>query len=256
MRNKDRTKKVTKMPQEDILMYRIVILLIVGIFGMAILRSFSSGIDQDISKVLFWLSIPLFAFAILLPWFFGAEKSKSSNESIISVGGISISIGLLAFMMFTYRLVQSAIIKFQVLFLVVIFLAFLYNIHSRGFFKISLVLFSEIVSMYYTAGEFSFPFEKILHIILPSISVLLPIACITVEICGNLLADDGKIKIGKITLSTLEKGFYSISMVAVSLIMLVCAALILILPYIMSLLVAAILVLYIIFGIVCTVRLM
>lgn len=257
MGNKDRLKKANnKMPKEDILMYRIVILLIVGILGMALLRSFSLGIDTDIADVLFWLSIPLLAFAVLLPRFLKSDKKEKSSDSIISIGGISLFIGLIAFMMLTYQYVQSAMIKFQVLFLAVVFLGFLYNIHTRGFFKISLVTFAELVSLYYATGEFTFPAEKILHVISPVISVLLPLACITIEACGHLLTDDGKISIGKITLSSSEKGFYSISMIISSLIMLVFSVLLLIMPQMISPIIVILLIMYIIFGIICTIKLM
>lgn len=245
------------MPREDILMYRIVILIVLGLGGFTGLRYFSSEahINTKFMEVLPWICIPILALAVIIPFAVRYYFKIDEKNNVITSVGISLFAAMFSIMGICYYHTSSPSTKFQVMFLVVVFLAFLYNIHAREFYRFSFLFATYMFFMYYANVDGQYVVDRVLSYSSKFLIFALPAFMIAFEIIARLVGKRGKIRIGKLKIRYMNDNFYAVSVMALSVLAAAARLIVIFSAVTLTPVMIALAVIYFAFGIVCTIKL-
>ena len=208
------------MSAEDIQLYRLFCIFGVAILGFAALRMISYGTFFEILGVGRWIALALL---------------------ILTIGGYMWMIVHLSILK-----MEQPMFKCQVAFGFVALFATIYNIYKKEFRTISAVTFVSLMALYYASTPLYTWLEKTLNVVSKGIIFVLPIVMILLSLPAI------RAKLGLQDVSDKFNTWISIIMYAV---ILVCALVVTLVPALFLYMMIALLAIYVVVGIVCTIRL-
>ncbi len=248
MNEKNMTGQNTKpISKEDIQLYRLFCIFGAAILGFAAFRLVPYA---TFSKVLYpagrFVALALL-IAVAAGWvFIRFVKKTDESERIVTSTGVAYFLIPVLYLLFTFLWMDAPIMKCQVAFGFVSLFAAIYNIFKKEFRAISAVTFLTIMALYYASHDFQFAYEEILSVICKGLVFLIPAAMIVA-----LLIPCCKKK----TCALVTDKFGKLLTIGLSALLIVLALVTLILPAIFLYIMIAILAVYVVIGIVCTIRL-
>ncbi len=247
MNEKNMTSKKNKaaLPEEDIQLYRLFCIFGVAILGFAGFRLPYATLFGFLRWGQ-WLTLGLLVLVIGAYVFIHFVKKVDESKNIVTSTGVAYFLIPVLYLLTTFRSMEDPMIKCQVAFGFVALFAAIYNIFKKEFRLISAVTFLSLVALYYASHTTYDTYENILAIASKGLIFLIPalvIAALVIPQNSKRAASLVKDKFGKIL---------TIVMCAV---LLVCALLVLIVPSVFLYVMIAILAVYVVVGIVCTIRL-
>ena len=252
---KNTAEALAKKQKDDVALYRIIILLLGGMIGFPLI-----GMLGKIPKEIWDEYMPLFcicgwvlvATAIFVPVYFKKVLKKNEDGKLITSFGIGVSLALSGFIFALYPFLDDASGKFQIAFIMVILTGCVYHLYTRGFFEISVSLCVCMVFFYFINVQPFTYFELFLN-------YFCKIAVFPVSICGLVLTilklvgvKEGK----KFSRLLPDNRFYAVisavvwgsALAAAALLIAFSASFVFILTYFI--------VLFIVLGIICTIKLL
>lgn len=240
-----------KSRKDDISIYRILILLLIGMIGFPAI----GALDNIFETTLLYLCAAggiLIAAAAVLYIYSRIFAGKNAGAKLLISFGISFGMATAGLFLVLYPFFDGASGKFQAAFIMIILLGCIYNLYTRGFFGISLAIFLCIFLLYFinivpvTALEF----------ILQRFS---RIAVFPLTVCGMIFAAFKifGVKIPqKIERFLPESRFYAVLSLLVWSSNIVAAACLMAFPAVYAFILAYFIVLFIVLGIICTIKLL
>ncbi|MGN1095349.1 MAG: hypothetical protein ACI4QR_03065, partial [Eubacteriales bacterium] len=192
-----RNKKITskRMPGEDIALYRMIILLVVGIIGFSLLASLGKASRLFLAQAQKY-SVPFgilfIAAAIFLMIYKRKHKKTPDTAGIVTYKDISISLVILGVMLSLYPLFSDPIVKYQVAFVAIVILGFVKNLYTRGFFELAASICFFAFCIYFINADSATSFETFLSmlckiIVFPVSAVMIVSACFLLS--GNVKSE-------------------------------------------------------------------
>lgn len=253
-KNMKKNQKLSAMPKEDVQLYRLFAVFGAAIIGFAGLRLVN---ESKLLRVLAWgrwVALALLAAAI--GWVVYVHFVKRIDESgkVFTSVGVSYFLIPILFMLVMYPSFEKANMKFQIAFAGISLFAVIYNIFKREFKNISALTFVCAVCLYYVhTVTYDLP-ETIFAYLCKGLSFVLPLAVIALLICA-FRAKNGVVKVAGREIYKLESRFGGILTLILCILFLVASVLLFLVPSSFVYVMISLLVLYVVVGIVCTIRL-
>ncbi len=245
-KNTKNKKNDVRMTAEDIQLYRLFCIFGVAILGFAALRLISYGTFFNILGVGRWIALALLILTIGGYIYLRFVKKIDESEKVITSTGVAYFLIPIFFLLASFRAMEQPMFKCQVAFGFVALFATIYNIYKKEFRTISAVTFISLMALYYASTPLYSWLEKTLNVVSKGVIFLLPIAMIL------LALPTVRAKLGLSNMSDKFHMWLSIIMYAV---ILVCALVVMIVPALFLYMMIALLAVYVVVGIVCTIRL-
>ncbi len=239
-------KKDVKVASEDLQLYRLFCIFGAAILGFAAFRMIPYATFSRVLLYGQWVALGLLVLVIGAYIYIRFVKKPDEYGKVITSTGIAYFLIPVLLLLATFRLMEQPIFKCQVAFGFVALFAAIYNIFKKEFRVISALTFISIVSLYYASTPLYSWFEMTLNVISKGLIFLLPIALIAVILFA---------KKSKKFSEFIEDRFGALITVIMCVILLVCAVVVLLVPSAFLYVMLAIFAVYIVLGIVCTIRL-
>jgi hypothetical protein len=173
-------------------------------------------------------------------------KKPDESGNVITSTGIAYFLIPVLLLLVMFRSMEQPVFKCQVAFGFIALFAAIYNIFKNEFRAISAVTFLSIVALYYASTPLYSWFEIALNVISKGLVFLLPAALIVTAVFAKRFKKENKLIVDK---------FGAILTIIMCAVLLVCAIVTLIVPSAFLYIMFAIFAVYIVLGIVCTIRL-
>ncbi len=247
MNDKKNTKKTkTALPEEDLQLYRLFCIFGVAIIGFAAFRLIPYESFFGMLKYGRWVTLALLILTVgglcYVSFFWKPDESKN----LVTAKGAAYFLIPVLYLLTTYRMMDNPSFKCQVAFGFVALFAAIYNIYKREFRWISAVAFLSLIALYYASHRFYNTYETVIGGISKALIFLIP----AVIIAAVLLRDRVKFPV---TLAHDRVGAGLI--LTMCGVLLVLALVTLLVPSIFLYAMITILAVYVVIGIVCTIRL-
>ncbi len=254
-KNIKKTQKAP-IPKEDIQLYRLFAIFGAAILGFAGLRLIGNYEGRIFGFLAFgqWIAAALLVAVIAGLVYIRFVKKLDESTRVFTSVGIAYFLIPLLLMLVTYRHIHDANVKFQVAFALVSLFAIVFNVFKREFRNISALVFADALFLYYASAKTYNGFETALAYVSKVLVFLVPVAVI-VLLAIAMRAKGGKVVVGGKNIYTLPERFSGVLALVMAAILLVAGALLVIFPAAFTYVMIALLVLYVIVGIVCTIRL-
>lgn len=245
-KNTKNKKNDVKMSAEDIQLYRLFCIFGVAILGFAALRMISYGTFFEILGVGRWIALALLVLTIGGYIYLRFVKKIDESDKVITTTGIAYFLIPIFTLLACFRAMEQPMFKCQVAFGFVALFATIYNIYKKEFKTISAVTFVSLMALYYASTPLYTWLEKTLNVVSKGIIFVLPIVMILLSLPAI------RAKLGLQDVSDKFNTWISIIMYAV---ILVCALVVTLVPALFLYMMIALLAIYVVVGIVCTIRL-
>ena len=241
-KNKKNVTNEIKHTAEDIQLYRLFCIFGAAILGFALFRMVPYNVFSKILGVGQWIALGLFVLACAAFAVVKLVLKLDESGRIVTVSGIAYFVLPVLLMLACYRTMSNPDFKCQVAFGFLALFAAICNIFKKDFIRISAVTFLSIIAMYYASTETYNWIENVLAavsmVMVFAIPVLFAVACLI----GNRKIKD-------------SSRFDTALMLGVCAFLLVCAAIVTFVPSVFIPVMIAVLIAYVLVGIVCTIRL-
>lgn len=245
------TKIKKSLPKNDITFYRLVVLFvyaIVAIIGINLIRENEVACRKVFSSIYFIIGMAILfvacIFVIIMKYF--ANK-------VIRLNSIAKVLAPLFFMMSIYTNINNANYKTEIVIIATIVLAFVLIVYPKNYFSVSLVVAIEYFSIYCITNSSSKLIDQIFYYIAYPASIIAPCLVILVLILGK---NKKELKIGK---SVIEIGNNKLVNIAALVLMILCiiaALLVIFLPVTFGVVSIALLAVFILIGVICTIKML
>lgn len=246
------------MSQEDIQLYRLFMIFGAAILGFAGLRLIPDHIFSRVLGIGQWIALALLVIATVAYIYIRCIKKVDENGKLITSTGVAYFLLPVLFMLATYRSFDKANFKFQLFFALLSIFAVIYNIYRREFKNITALTFLCAIGLYYAAHSVYSAAYNWIEIAVAALSeavmIALPIFAIALLICA-LTSKNGVVRFKTHKIYELPSKFGGILGLVMSIVLLVAAAVLMILPLAFTYVMIALLICYVVVGIVCTIRL-
>ena len=246
------------MSQEDIQLYRLFMIFGVAILGFAGLRLIPEHVFSRMLGVGRWIALALLVIATAAYVYVRFIKKVNESGKLITSTGIAYFLLPILFMLTTYRSFDKANFKFQLFFALLSIFAVIYNIYRREFKNITALAFVCAVGLYYAAHPVYSAAYSWIEIAVAAVSealmIAFPVFAIVLLICA-MMNKKGVVRFKGHTVYELPGKFAGILGIVMSAVLLIGAAVLMVLPLAFTYVMIAILVCYVVIGIVCTIRL-
>ena len=173
-------------------------------------------------------------------------KKPDESGRVITSTGVAYFILPVLLLLVMFRSMEQPAFKCQVAFGFIALFAAIYNIFKNEFRAISAVTFLSIMALYYASTPLYSWLEITFNVISKGLVFLLPVALIIMVVLAKCSKKENKLFADK---------FGAILTIIMCAVLLVCAIVTLIVPSAFLYIMFAIFAVYIVFGIVCTIRL-
>ncbi|MBQ9748936.1 MAG: hypothetical protein IJV98_09145 [Clostridia bacterium] len=241
-KNKKNTNVDVKHTAEDIQLYRLFCIFGAAILGFALFRMVPYNVFSRVLGIGQWVALGLLVLVIGGYLFVRLVRKPDESGRIVTSTGLAYFLIPVLLMLACYRTMSDPGFKCQVAFGFVALFAAIYNIFKQDFSRISAVTFLSIISLYY-ASTATYNWLENIFAVAAKIAIFLIPALMIAKI---LLDRRAKKDVSR---------FDMVLTLAMCAFLLACAVLVLIVPSIFLYAMITILVVYVIVGIVCTIRL-
>ncbi len=246
------------MSQEDIQLYRLFMIFGVAILGFAGLRLTPEKVFSRMLGIGQWIALALLVIAAAAYVYIRCIKKVDESGKLITSTGVAYFLLPILFMLATYRSFDNANFKFQLFFALLSIFAVIYNIYRREFKNITALTFICAIGLYYAAHPVYSIAYRWIEIAVAAVSealmIALPIFTVALLICA-MMNKKGVVRFKGHKIYELPSKFGGILGLVMSAVLLVCAAVLMIFPLAFTYVMIALLVCYVVIGIVCTIRL-
>lgn len=249
-------KNKVAMPQEDIQLYRLFLIFGVAILGFAGLRRIpeAEGAFVKFLEIGKWIALALLVVSIAAFIYIRCIKKIDESGRVFTSVGVAYFLFPTLFMLAAYPYFENANAKFQLLFALISIFAVIYNIFKREFKNITALTFICAIGLYYAAH----PVYDVLEIIVASVAkalmVALPAFVIVLLICA-FSHKNGVVRFKNHKIYELPSKFGGVLGLIISSALLISALLLLFVPVVFTYVMVTLLAIYVVFGIICTIRL-
>ncbi len=241
-KNMKNNQNQAKHLAEDIQLYRLFCIFGAAILGFALFRMVPYNVFSRILGVGQWIALGLCVLAIGGYLYIRLVKKPDESNRIVTTTGLAYFLIPVLLMLACYRTISDPSFKCQVAFGFIALYAAIYNIFKKNFSDISAVAFLSIVSLYYASISTYNWIENTLSVVAKIAIFLIPVALIV------------KILLDRRNNKNADR-FDMILALIMSILLIVCAVIVLIVPSVFLYMMISILVVYVVVGIVCTIRL-
>lgn len=249
-------KNTTAIPQEDIQLYRLFLIFGVAILGFAGLRRIpeAEGAFLKILEIGQWIALALLVVSIAAFVYIRFVKKIDESGKVITSTGVAYFLFPILFMLSAYRYFENANAKFQLLFALIAIFAVIYNIFRREFKNITAITFICAIGLYYAATPVYDVVEKIFSAVAQAVMVALPAFVIALLICA-FSQKNGVVRFKNHKIYELPSKFGGILGLIISSALFISALILLFVPVAFTYVMVTLLAIYVVFGIICTIRL-
>ena len=247
------------MSAEDIQLYRLFMIFGAAILGFAGLRLVPERIfTRMLSGAGQWIAAAVFVLATAAYVYIRFVKKLDESGKLITSTGVAYFLLPVLFMLATYVSFDKANFKFQLFFALLSIFAVIYNIYKREFKNITAVTFICAIGLYYAANPVYSMAYSWIEIAVAALSealmIALPVFVIALLICA-LTHKNGVLRFKGHKVYELPSRFGGVLALIMSILLLVAAVVLMIVPAVFTYVMLSVLVGYVIVGIVCTIRL-
>ena len=246
------------MSQEDIQLYRLFMIFGAAILGFAGLRLIPDHIFSRVLGIGQWIALALLVIATAAYIYIRCIKKVNESGKLITSTGIAYFVLPVLFMLATYRSFSNANFKFQLFFALLSIFAVIYNIYRREFKNITAITFISAIGLYYAAHSvFTSAYnwvEIAVAALAEALMVALPVFAIAILICA-MTSKNGIVRFKGHKVYEIPSKFAGVLGLVMCVVLLVAAAVLMILPLAFTYVMIALLICYVVVGIVCTIRL-
>ncbi len=246
MNEKNLKRQNNTIPAEDIQLYRLFCIFGAAILGFAAFRLIPYATFSKMLNVGQWIALALLAAVIGGYVYIHYVKKLDESRNIVTSTGVAYFLIPVLVLLVFFRGLDDPKFKCQVVFGFVSLFAAIYNIFKKEFRVISAVTFLSLISLYYASHTFYKGIELVLSVASKGLIFLIPAALVAGVLfagkckkCEDLVSD----QFGKI-LAFVMAG-----------VLLLGAVLALLVPSIFLYIMITVLAVYVVIGIVCTIRL-
>ncbi len=252
-KNIKKTQKAP-IPKEDIQFYRLLAIFGAAILGFAGLRLVNESKLRYVLGVGQWIAaVLLIAVVAGLIYLHRVKKVDESSRVFTSVGVAYFLIPVLLICM-TYRHIHNANVKYQVAFAMVSLFAVIYNVFKREFKNISAFAIANAFFLYYASAKTYNAFETVIAYVSKVLVFVLPVLVIALLVLA-MRAKNGAVVISGKEIYRLPSKIGGILALVMAAALLIAGVILVLLPVAFAYVMIALLVIYILIGIVCTIRL-
>lgn len=245
-KNINNKKKDVKVSAEDIQLYRLFCIFGAAILGFAAFRLIPYATFSRVLLYGQWVALGLLLLAIGALVYVRFVKKIDERGKVLTSTGIAYFLIPVLFLLAAFRAMEQPLFKCQVVFGFIALFAAIYNIFKNEFRVISAVTFLSIMALYYAATPLYSWFEMTLNVISKGVIFLLPAALIAWVVYVRCTNKESELITDK---------FGAVLTIIMCALLLVCALIVLIVPSIFLYVMFTIFAVYIVLGIVCTIRL-
>lgn len=245
-KNINNKKNNVKVSSDDLQLYRLFCIFGAAILGFAVFRMIPYATFSRILVYGQWVALVLLVLAVGAFAYVRLVKKPDESGNVITSTGIAYFLIPVLLLLVMFRSMEQPVFKCQVAFGFIALFAAIYNIFKNEFRAISAVTFLSIVALYYASTPLYSWFEIALNVISKGLVFLLPAALIVTAVFAKRFKKENKLIVDK---------FGAILTIIMCAVLLVCAIVTLIVPSAFLYIMFAIFAVYIVLGIVCTIRL-
>lgn len=252
---KNTAEALAKQKKDDILLYRIELLLVLGIIGFPLIGALKNLSNRSIDAVTPYFCVMgaiMIAVALALIIRGKVIKVKQDGMKLITPTGVGAALFVVGAILVTFPFFENASGKLQVAFTMVILLGCIYNLYSYGFFNVSLSICISIVLLYF-ANLLPFTYLELF------LRYFCRYAVVPVALCG-ILAAVLTIRNAKISKKWAfimpENKFYAVISTIVWSSAIISAALIFTFSAVFAFILVYFIVLFIVLGVICTIKIL
>ena len=245
-KNINNKKKDVKLPAEDIQLYRLFCIFGAAILGFAAFRMIPYATFFRVLMYGQWVALGLCVLSIAALIYVRLIKKTDETGKVITSVGVAYFLIPILFMLSVFRTMEQPIFKCQVAFGFIALFAAIYNIFKKEFRLISAVTFLSIMALYYASTPFYSWFEKTLNVVSKGLIFLLPVALIVAIVLSTRFKNSEQ---------AITDKFGSLLTIIMCAVLLVAAIVVLIVPSVFLYVMISVLVVYVMIGIVCPIRL-
>lgn len=259
--NSNKKVKKTEISREDAALYRLFAIIVFAIAGFAGLITLgeNEGRSWGVLSAVWFKVIMLVLLAASVAAFTLEKLGKLKPDlKIFNIGGLCEFFAPLFILFASYSEMTSANTKCKVALVAVIFIAFIANIYPKTYALFSTFVALSAAFMYYIgkdAGLFSGKlFDMILKVISYPLAFLVPAAIIIALVTAK--RNKGKFRIGKRTLFRISDDTVFTSLLTVMCAAMILSAVVLFVPSLLVMAEIALGTLFIVVGIICTIKIL
>jgi membrane protein len=254
-KNMKKSQKNSALPKEDIQLYRLF-----AIFGAAILGFAALNLVNE-SKLLgfllrggIWGALVLLLLAIAWPIYIRCIRKIDESGKIFTSVGVSYFLIPVFLMLVAYPTLNNANVKYQVAFAGISIFAVIYNVFKREFKNITALTFVCAALLYYVHAATYNWLEDAIAFVSKILIFLIP-AAVVLLLVSAFRSKNGSVKISGHEIYRLPSRFAGILALILCVFFLLAGVLLLLVPESYLYIMVSLLALYVIVGIVCTIRL-
>ncbi len=247
MNQKNTNKKNTvKWSADDLQLYRLFCILGAAVLGFAAFHFISYATFFKVLEYGQWVTLALSVLAIGALCYIRLVKKPDESEKLITSTGVAYFVIPVLLLLTCFRQLEDPIFKCQVVFGFLSVFAVICNIFKNEIKVISAVTFLSLASLYYA----SHPLYTWLEIALNGISKVMIFLIPAILLAVALFS-----KLSKKMKDSIKDRFGAVLCVIMGAVLLASALVLLIVPAIFLYVMISVLVVYVVIGIVCTIRL-
>lgn len=253
-KNVKKTPKNSVLPKEDIQLYRLFAIFGAAIIGFAGLRLINESKLLRFLKIGRWFALALLVLVIAWVVYIRCIRKIDESGKVFTSVGVSYFLIPILLILITYPTFNNANVKYQVAFAGISIFAVIYNIFKREFKNISALTFVCAALLYYVHATTYNWLENAISAASKVLIFLIPAAVMALLICA-FRSKNGSVKISGREIYKLPSKFAGVLALIMCVFFLVAGVLLLAVPASYLYIMISLLALYVIIGIVCTIRL-
>ena len=254
-KNIKKTQNNTALPREDVQLYRLFAIFGAAIIGFAGLRLLNeSKLLSFLLQGGIWGALVLLILSIAWPIYIRCVRKIDESGKVFTSVGVAYFLIPVFLMLVTYPVFNNANVKYQVAFAGISIFAVIYNIFKREFKNISALTFVCAALLYYVHATTYNWLENAIAIAAKILIFVIPAAVIILLVC-SLMSKNGSVKMSGREIYRLPSKFAGILTLILCAFFIAAGLILLFVPEAFLYIMVSLLALYIIIGIVCTIRL-
>jgi len=253
-KNVKKSQKNSVLPKEDIQLYRLFAIFGAAIVGFAGLRLINESKLLHFLTIGKWIALALLVLVIAWVVYIRCVRKIDESGKIFTSVGVSYFLIPILLMLVTYPTFNNANVKYQVAFAGISIFAVIYNIFKREFKNISALSFVCAALLYYVHATTYNWLENAIGVVSKVLVFLIPAAVMALLICA-FRSKSGSVKISGQEIYKLPSKFAGILAIIMCLFFIAAGILLLLIPASYLYIMISLLAIYVIIGIVCTIRL-
>lgn len=254
-KNIKKTQRKSALPREDLQLYRLFAIIGAAIIGFAGLNLINeSKLLTFLLKGGRWGALVLLVLSIAWPIYIRCIRKIDESGKVFTSVGVSYFLIPVFLMLVTYPTFSNANVKYQVAFAGISIFAVIYNVFKREFKNISALTFVCAALLYYVHATTYNWLEDVIGIAAKILIFIIPAAVIFLLVCA-FVSKNGSVKISGREIYRLPSKFAGTLALIMCVFFLLAGLLLLLVPQTYLYIMISLLALYVIIGIVCTIRL-